>query len=278
MIRVLLGAGHEGRTSGSVGAPNEQSFNVDISDRVADALRNRGIEVRRINADPSPDVIAGDWDLALFVHYDADIYGSGGYFVDFPEPSTDKATIQSQAMSKVISDEYGQITKIVNHPERSNKNTRYYYMWKKLSDKTPCVIIECGVGMHVPDDHQILHFNRDLVVKGITTGVLKALGLGDNTQEDIAKLQKEIEALKNSQKSLLKRVTELEEQVKANEDVIAVSTNEIEALKADKQKALVDLEYYKPYKGRYEDVLRKTVDKYTGWELIKLGIAKLKIR
>ena len=44
-------------------------------------------------------------------------------------------------------------------------------MWKKLSSKTPCVIIECGVGMHVPDDWQILHFDRPKVVEGIVKGI-----------------------------------------------------------------------------------------------------------
>lgn len=171
---ILLGAGHEGRTTGATGAPNEQSFNVDISNKVADELRKRGFEVKRINADPKPEEIAGDWDLALFIHYDASIYGTGGGFVDFPEPSTDGATKESQRIAYLLRQEYFGTTKIVNHPERANKNTKYYYMWKRISPKTPCVIIECGVGMHVPDDHEVLHFNRPLVVEGIVKGICLA--------------------------------------------------------------------------------------------------------
>lgn len=177
MPRILLGAGHEGVTTGAVGAPNEQSFNIDICNKVADELRKRGFEVRRINAHPKPEEIAGDWDLALFCHYDADIYGTGGGFVDYPEPSTDKATIESQRIAYLLRQEYFGTTHIVSHPERSNANTRYYYMWKALSAKTPCVIIECGVGMHVPDDHQILHFNRPLVVEGIVKGICLAFNV-----------------------------------------------------------------------------------------------------
>jgi N-acetylmuramoyl-L-alanine amidase len=176
-MRIIIQAGHAGRTTGSTGAPNEQSFNIDISDKVAEEMRSRNIEVRRVTADPKPEELAGDWDLFLAVHYDADIYNSGGYFCDFPEPSTDGATTKSQAITKAISTEYGKVTGIVNHPERSNANTRYYYMWKSLSAKTPCSLIECGVGMHVPDDWQILHFDRPRVVEGITRGICVGLGL-----------------------------------------------------------------------------------------------------
>lgn len=173
-MKILLQAGHEGRTSGATGAPNEMSFNIDICNKVADELRLRGFEVKRVNADPKPEEIAGDWDLFLAIHYDADIYGTGGFFTDHPEPSTDGVTKRSQEIAYLLRQEYGGTTKIVHHPERSNEKTRYYYMWKKLSWNTPCVLIECGVGMHVPDDHEILHFNRPLVVEGIVKGICLA--------------------------------------------------------------------------------------------------------
>ena len=174
---ICLQAGHEGRTTGATGSPNEQSFNIDISDKVANELRLRGFEIKRVNADPKPEEIAGDWDLFLAIHYDADIYGTGGGFVDYPEPSTDGATVESQRIAYLLRQEYFGTTKIVSRPERSNVNTRYYYMWSKLSAKTPCVLIECGVGMHVPDDHQILHFNRPLVVEGLVKGICLAFNV-----------------------------------------------------------------------------------------------------
>lgn len=177
MKKILLQAGHAGRTSGATGSPNEMSFNIDIRDKVADALRLRGFTVNTVDADPTDSEIAGDWDLFLSIHYDADIYGSGGGFVDFPEPSTDGATQESQRIAYLIRQEYFGTTGIVSHPERSNPNTRYYYMWSKMSLKTPCVIIECGVGMHVPDDHQILHFERPKVVEGITKGICVAFNV-----------------------------------------------------------------------------------------------------
>lgn len=176
-MKICIQAGHGGRTSGATGSPNEQSFNIDISNQVAFELSKRGFTVQRVNADPKPEEIGGDWDLFLAIHYDADIYGMGGGFVDFPEPSTDGATVESQRIAYLLRQEYFGTTKIVSHPERSNINTRKYYMWAKLSAKTPCVLIECGVGMHIPDDHQILHFNRPLVVEGIVKGICLAFNV-----------------------------------------------------------------------------------------------------
>jgi N-acetylmuramoyl-L-alanine amidase len=177
MKKIILQAGHAGRTTGATGSPNEQSFNIDICNKVSEELLKRGISVKVVGADPKPEEIAGDWDLFLSVHYDADIYGKGGGFVDFPEPSTDGATKESQRIAYLIRQEYFGTTGIVNRPERSNLNTRYYYMWKFLSHKTPCVIIECGVGMHVPDDHEVLHFNRPRVVEGLVKGICLAFNI-----------------------------------------------------------------------------------------------------
>lgn len=174
--RVLIQAGHEARTTGAVGAPGEQAFNIDIANKVAAQLRAKGWEVLRVNADPKLTEVSGDWDLFLTIHYDADIYNTGGGFTDYPEPSTDAATLKSQAIAKTLAEEYFRITGIKNMPSRSNKNTRFYYMWKFLSAKTPCVIIECGVGQHRPDDFEVLQNKRDLVVSGITTGLVKAFG------------------------------------------------------------------------------------------------------
>jgi N-acetylmuramoyl-L-alanine amidase len=186
MPKIVIQAGHQNSKynsivalRGSTGAPNEMQFNIDIRDRVSDELRKRGFEVvgTDANVNDDPMITKPDWDLFLAIHYDADVYGKGGGFVDFPEPSTDGATQKSQAIAKALTDEYFAKTKIVNVPGRSNKNTRYYYMWKYLSKNTPCALIECGVGMHVPDDWQTLHFDRPLVVEGIVRGICKAFGV-----------------------------------------------------------------------------------------------------
>ena len=78
MKKILIQAGHAGRTTGATGSPNERDFNIDIANKVKVELDKRGFETRVVNADPKPEEIAGDWDLFLSVHYDADIYGTGG--------------------------------------------------------------------------------------------------------------------------------------------------------------------------------------------------------
>lgn len=182
-MKICIQAGHQNvkynsivELRGSTGAPNELEFNINIRDLVSDELRKRGFEVTGVdaNANDDPNITGKDWDLFLAIHYDADVYGKGGGFVDYPEPSTDGATAESQRIVSAIRDEYFKTTGITNVYQRSNKNTRYYYMWRYLSAKTPCALIECGVGMHVPDDWETLHFNRPRVVEGIVRGVCKA--------------------------------------------------------------------------------------------------------
>jgi len=177
MPKIIIQAGHEGRTTGATGAPGEQNFNIDTANRVAYHLQAKGFEVKRVKADPTNDQIAGDWDLFLTIHYDADTYNDHGGFVDFPEPSTDGATTQSQKIAKALTEVYFPITGIKNMPSRSNKNTRFYYMWSRMSAKTPCVIIECGVGNRKPKDFDVLNQNRELAVKGIVSGILRAFNM-----------------------------------------------------------------------------------------------------
>lgn len=177
MPKIIIQAGHEGRKTGATGAPGEQAFTVDVSNKLSEYLKGFGFEVKRVSADPTDSQISGDWDLFLSVHYDADVYGDSGGFVDYPEPSTDGATKQSQAIAKAIESVYFSQTGVKNRPKRSNKNTRYYYMWSRLSLKTPCVIIECGVGARKPKDYEPLHTNRQLVAQAIGNGILKAFNI-----------------------------------------------------------------------------------------------------
>jgi hypothetical protein len=81
--------------------------------------------------------------------------------------------------------------------------------------------------------------------------------------------------LKSSQKKLTERVAELEGVVKSNEEVIEISSKGLEALTKENQKLMADIEYYKPYKARYENALTTTVDKYSAGELLSMGFKKL---
>lgn len=183
---ICLQSGHEGVTTGATGAPGEQELNVRIRNRLCEMLLSKkntdgsaGFTVQLVNANPTPAEINKDFDLFLALHGDADIYGTGGGLVDHPAPEIDYATAESQRIDAIIESKYFAETGIVNHPERSNANTRYYYMWSQLSAKTPCVLIEMGV---VQDAHdKVILADTDRVAAGICRGICAAFNVPYDT-------------------------------------------------------------------------------------------------
>jgi N-acetylmuramoyl-L-alanine amidase len=175
MKKIMLQAGHAGVTSGATGAPAEQELNLRIRTRLSQILISKGFQLYLVDAHPPQNQLNQDFDLFLALHGDANVYGTGGGFVDHPEPSTDLATAESQRIDKEIEGEYFKNTGIVNHPERSNANTKFYYMWSQLSAKTPCVIIEMGV---VQDAHdKVILSDTERVASAIARGVCKSFGI-----------------------------------------------------------------------------------------------------
>lgn len=164
------------------GAPNEATAMQRITNKLCEVLRTKGFNVTHTDANANCDknITDKDFDLFLSIHWDANVYGTGGGFVDFPEPSTDDATLESQRIAKAIREEYfSGNTGIVNHPERSNANTRYYYMWQYLTAKTPCVILECGVGADAHDS--VILADTDRICNGIARGICKAFNVPFDT-------------------------------------------------------------------------------------------------
>ena len=195
--RICLQSGHKGLTSGNTGATGEKDWTTKIVPMIAERLRSRGLEVYETDALANKDtkVTGTDWDLFLAIHYDADIYNDTGGFIDYPEPSTDGATEESQRIAKVIKDNYFPTTGI-KYVNRSNANTRYYYMWKHLTAKTPCVIIECGVGWRKPEDYETLR-KYDFIADTISDSILKAFGMSSFLDEDIPTEVEETHKLKD---------------------------------------------------------------------------------
>lgn len=161
----------------STGAPGEQEFTLRIVNRLSEVLRSKGFEVLQTDANANDNlaVTKVDWDLFLAVHYDANVYGTGGGFTDFPEPSTDDATIESQRIVHLIEEQYFPNAGITNVPSRRNANTKYYYMWKYLTGKTPCAILECGVGLDAHDS--VILADTDRVCNAIARGICKAFNV-----------------------------------------------------------------------------------------------------
>ena len=188
MKRIVIQAGHINVKHNSIvelrnstGAPQEQEFTLRIANRLSEILRSKGFEVKQTDANANDDktITEKDWGLFLSCHYDANIYGTGGGFLDFPEPSTDGSTVESQRIVAAIESEYFKNTGIENKPQRRNANTKYYYMWKFLSYKTPCAIIECGVGLDAHD--KVILADTDRVCSAIARGICKAF----NVQFDV---------------------------------------------------------------------------------------------
>lgn len=177
-FKILLQEGHiNARPGMASGAPGEQELTKRIGDRLASVLRTKGFEVTVTdsNADIDPNVTDKDWDLALCLHGDADYANDGGSgFAAFPEPSTDAATKESQRIAKIINETYFPEVKIV-FKDRSNANTKYYYLWKFLSAKTPCVLLEMGQVQDVHD--KVLLANTDLIVNAIARSICKAFNV-----------------------------------------------------------------------------------------------------
>jgi N-acetylmuramoyl-L-alanine amidase len=231
-MKVCIQAGHVNIAKNSIaklrsstGAPNEQKFNLSIRDGLSKYLSKYDIECYKTdgNANDDPLVRNVEWDLFLSIHFDADIYKDSGGFVDFPDPLKDQATKESQRIAKLISSSYFRTTGIKNI-SRSNANTKYYYMWEVLSAKTPCVLIECGVGNRKPNDYETLFNKQDLVVKGIGEGILDAFGINPNAISDITlkvdEMQKQSLDLTEEAKYLKATTEDLIKRLKNHNDCI----------------------------------------------------------
>jgi len=217
-MRIVIQSGHLNNEYSSLklgsGAPNEKVTNKRIADKLSSMLRERGFEIIQTDANAynDPTVTKQDHVLFLALHCDMDYPNdNGGGFADFPQPSTDGATDESQRICGIINDVYFKETKITLSP-KSNKNTRYYYMWKYLTAKTPCVLIEMGQSIDPHD--KVLLANTLLIASSLTRAICSAFGVkydletvedpndvtANNLKEKITNLNTEISTLKETLK------------------------------------------------------------------------------
>ena len=179
MFKIALQGGHLGRVSGSTGTLGEQELTRRIRTRLSELLIAKGFQLFLFDADPPQDQLNQDFDLFLALHGDMDYPDDNGSgFADYADPASDTATYESQRICKVINDVYFPETQI-NYVSHSNPNTRFYYMWAKLSAKTPCVLIEMG---QVQDPHdKVLLANTDLIAGALSKAICKAFGVVEPT-------------------------------------------------------------------------------------------------
>lgn len=179
MKKICLQSGHYSKGGG---APQELATNKRITDRVAYGLRLRGFEVYQTDWYGFNDtkVTKTDWDLFLALHCDMDYPNDGGSgFADFADPSTDSATTESQRICKFINENYFKEVGI-NYVNHSNANTRFYYMWKYLTAKTPCVLLEMGQSVDPHDS--VLLGNTDLIANAIIKSICLAFNVNYEIQ------------------------------------------------------------------------------------------------
>jgi N-acetylmuramoyl-L-alanine amidase len=185
MKSIVLQSGHQNiqfnsdeALHGSTGAPQEAGKNYKITSRTAEILRTKGFSVKQTdaNANSDPAITDKDWDLFLSVHCDADSSTNGG-FTDYPEPSTDGATAESQRIAKSIASKFFPETGITERLDRRQKSVgvMYYYMWHDLSAKTPCVLIEMGESVDAHDS--VILNDTERCAKALARGICKAFGV-----------------------------------------------------------------------------------------------------
>lgn len=174
-IKICLQSGHWGKAG--AGAPEEQANNKRITDRLSAMLRERGFEVTQTDyyAYNDPKVTKVDFSLFLALHCDMNyVNDNGSGFADFPQPATDGATTESQRIVGILNDVYFKESGIT-YKNHSNENTRYYYMWKYLTAKTPCALIEMGQSIDPHD--KVLLANTDLIASSIARALCKAFNV-----------------------------------------------------------------------------------------------------
>lgn len=89
---------------------------------------------------------------------------------------------------------------------------------------------------------------------------------------EIPNLNKKIKDLETSQKDLVFRIEQLEADATANNKLISDYQTKITTAKETESKLQADIQVWK---NRYEVALKDQVNKYTGWQLIRLGVNKI---
>jgi N-acetylmuramoyl-L-alanine amidase len=248
MTFICLQAGHYPRTTGATGAPGEQELNWRITNRLSDILISKGFVVQIVGADPTDAEIKKDFDLFLALHGDADVYGTGGGVIGYIDPAIDlseESNKESKRLKEAIESVYFKESGIVNHPERLNKNITQYYMWRRLTANTHCVLLEMGV---VQDAHdKVILADTDMVSKAIAKGICFAYGVNyESTPEPIPPTPPTPETCDDVKKELEDTKKALSDAQKQNSDALALKDAECN-------------EKIESYKTRLADELDKTI-------------------
>lgn len=212
MVSVLLQAGHSAefppnRTGGG-GAPGEADWTARCARRLAAELAVYGIDVTIVGSWMSNGVVVTPpasvlrrYDLFIALHYDANIYGVGGGFIDryrpenYGRPATGGRAVEERFMATFEAN-YFEETGIANKPNRRNPNTNDYYGYRSLINPTPRVLIEFGVGAPGAPDYDVLWNGLAEVTESTAACVAELFGIAPpptpepDPEDDMALLPK----------------------------------------------------------------------------------------
>jgi hypothetical protein len=155
----------------------ERDWTVKLRDTLGQILVSKGFQVQLddANANSSLNTTEKDFAFYLAIHFEANTHGKGGGFMTAPDPNYDAVNPESKRIVEAIKSEYFKNTGIEEHEEWITPAMTQYYMWNALSAKTPCGIIECGVGGDAHDDVILGDFTR--VANAIAKGICKAFNV-----------------------------------------------------------------------------------------------------
>lgn len=192
MKKILIIVGHQNikfnsivSLRGNTGTDGELEANLRIGNRVSAMCRERGIEVIQTDANVNDDknIINQDFDLALALHCDMNVAGdAGGGMVGSGDSSVDNSWQESLRIKKIFDEIYFTEVKIINK-NIVTAGMAKYYVWRYLSSKTPCVLLEMG---QIKDAHDsVLLANTDLIATGIVKSICKAIGVSYEITQQI---------------------------------------------------------------------------------------------
>lgn len=161
-MNVLL---HDSHNPHAGGAPGEAEWVMQLNDRITAKANAVGISVVRVPGDlqDHPE-FHSDYDVFLAPHYDANIYGEGGWFWDRAAAST--TADKDDAIGAIFQRRYLTIPNVPpSRFNRRNANTRDYYGFRLTSVNTPGYLVEHGVGAVDAPDYQWLRDNLDVIAQ-----------------------------------------------------------------------------------------------------------------
>jgi|ERR1035437_296922 hypothetical protein len=146
-----------------------------LTKKNADGTQAFQIQLDDANSNSSVNTIGKDFDFYLAIHFEANTHGKGGGFMTAPDPSVDSSNTESKRIVQTIKGEYFKETGIVETEGWITPAMTFYYMWNVLTAKTPCGIIECGVGGDAHDDVILGDITR--VATAIARGICDAFSV-----------------------------------------------------------------------------------------------------